>query len=277
MPNVRRSRLVHSRPWKRTGTKMHCNPCNAILGDFGQYNATAFINPPRSTGPSMRHAALLLLILATAAPGQDRPAGKIPVGKDTTILTGPLTPEGYVDYGAVVNERLGKGIRPEQNAMVLLVQAFGPQPDGQPAPAEFFKLLGVPAPPADGEYFTGLTNFCRKKKIRRNPDEMIALSDQLRLAIQRPWTAKESPEVAEWLKASEKQLALVVEASNRPKVYCPFAARPNKDGKTGPRLIGGMFHWLQPIRESYDALLARAMLKTAEGQFDAAWQDLIAC
>ena len=88
-------------------------------------------------------ASVLPFALLASAAAQEPSAGKIPIGKDTTILTGPLTADGYVDYGKAVNERLSKGIRPEDNAMVLLVTAFGPQPDRQAAPAEFFKLLGV--------------------------------------------------------------------------------------------------------------------------------------
>ncbi len=53
------------------------------------------------------------------------PAPKLPIGKDTTYATGPLDKYGYIDYEAALNERLSKGIKPEQNANVLLWKAFG--------------------------------------------------------------------------------------------------------------------------------------------------------
>ena len=48
------------------------------------------------------------------------PAAKLPIGKETTYVDGPLDKEGYVDYESALNDRLGEGITPEQNANVLL-------------------------------------------------------------------------------------------------------------------------------------------------------------
>ena len=48
------------------------------------------------------------------------PPVKWPVGKETTVVDGPLDADGYVDYEAALNERLGKGVTPETNANVLL-------------------------------------------------------------------------------------------------------------------------------------------------------------
>jgi hypothetical protein len=62
--------------------------------------------------------SLLLLLLLLAA--ESRPVPKFPVGKETTYVTGPLDEEGYIDYEAALNDRLGKGIAPEKKANVLL-------------------------------------------------------------------------------------------------------------------------------------------------------------
>ena len=40
------------------------------------------------------------------------------------VVTGPLDQEGYVDYPAALNDRLGKGVKPERNANVLLWKAL---------------------------------------------------------------------------------------------------------------------------------------------------------
>jgi hypothetical protein len=217
-------------------------------------------------------APLFLLLLL---PADDKPIPKLPLGKDTTYVTGPLDKDGYIDYEAALNDRLGKGVTPEKNANVLIWKAFGPNPEGSPkgVPDEFFKRLGIAKPPEKGDYFIGLTAYLRDHaKLAR--DQMNAVQDQQVRAGQRPWTAKDYPHLAGWLKANEKPLALVVEASRRPNYYYPLA--PAKDEKDRS-LIGTMFRDTQQFRESGNALAARAMLRTGEGRVDEAWQDLLAC
>ena len=50
----------------------------------------------------------------------------VTVGPDTTVLTEPLDDEGYVDYQAHANAVTSEGVTPENNAAVLLWQAYGP-------------------------------------------------------------------------------------------------------------------------------------------------------
>src|SRR5215831_96631 len=112
-----------------------------------------------------RLIALCLYTLVSASVIGDepkKPAPKLPLGRETTYVTGPLDNDGYVDYEAALNERLGKGITPETNANVLLWRALGPQPESRKMPDEFFKLLGIEAPPAKGDYFVDLSVFLRK-------------------------------------------------------------------------------------------------------------------
>ena len=225
----------------------------------------------------MRYSAFLLLALTAAAAAQDKPAAKIPVGKDTTIVLGPLTQDGYVDYGRIVNERLGKGIRPEDNAMASLVQAFGPASNGKPIPPLYFKMLGVAAPPANATYFIEFDDFYRKK-YGANRDEVDEMSQRISLAAQAPWTAKDNPEIAAWIKSQQKQLAIIVEASKRSRFFSPTAVEPENSGpkSAAPTQIAYQYA-AQAIRGSYLALRTRAMLKVSEGQLESAWQDLIAC
>src|SRR6516225_2280245 len=80
--------------------------------------------------------------------------GKFTIGKETTYVTGPLDKDGYIDYAAALNERMGKGVTPENNANVLIWKAIGPRPEGGAGmPVEFFKLMGIAAPPEKGDYF----------------------------------------------------------------------------------------------------------------------------
>jgi hypothetical protein len=215
----------------------------------------------------------LLLLSLPAVEGQ--PAPKFPVGKETTYVTGPLDMEGYIDYEAALNDRLGKGITPEKNANVLLWKALGPTPEGgQRMPAQFFKRLGIEEPPKAGAYFIDLQVYM-KDYLKLDPGAFDAIYDQQDRAGQRPWAAKEYPYIAAWLKANEKPLAVVAEATRRPEYFNPLVSRRNQNEPGS--LINGLLPTVQKCRELARALTARAMLRIREGKFDAAWQDLLAC
>jgi len=218
----------------------------------------------------LRTPLLLLLLLQTA----EQPVRKLPVGKDTTYFTGPLDKDGYIDYEAALNDRLGQGITPENNANVLLWKAFGPRPDGgDRMPAEFFKRLGMEEPPERGDYFIGL-----RAKLMDNLKRGLDVNGgepQLDRAIKRVWTAKDNPLLAAWVKSNEKPLAVVVEAASRPAYYNPLIAPKTASGPGG--LAGASLGSVLKCREFAKALVARAMLRAGEGKLDDAWQDLLAC
>jgi hypothetical protein len=220
---------------------------------------------------SLTAAPLLLLCLV---PSQDKPAPKFPVGKETTYVTGPLTREGYIDYETALNDRLAKGITPQRNANALLWMALGPTPEGGAGmPAEFFKRLGIEPPPKDGAYFMRLRAYLTEH-LKLDESEIETVHDQQSRVSQRPWTAKDYPHLASWLKANEKPLAVVTRASQRPDYYNPLIARAGE--KEPGLLLGALLPGVQKCRELATALTARAMLRLAEGKLEA-WQDLLAC
>jgi hypothetical protein len=214
---------------------------------------------------------LILLCLVAA---EDKPAPKLPIGKETTYVTGPLDKEGYIDYEAALNERLGKGITPERNANVLLWKALGPRPEGAIMPAEFFKQMGIAEPPQDGVYFIRLTAFMTDYR-KLDPSKFDAIKNQQDHASRRPWAAKEYPQLAAWLTANEKPLAIAIEATRRPDYFnplcCPGAARKRSG------LLGALLPSVPMCRDLAIALASRAMLRVEENMLDEAWQDLIAC
>jgi hypothetical protein len=218
-----------------------------------------------------RTPLLLLLLLA----GDDQPSPKVPVGKETTVVTGPLDKEGYIDYAAALNEQLGKGITPEKNANVLIWKAIGPRPEGgNGMPAEFFKQLGVEEPPAKGDYLIGLEQYVTNT-LKLAPNEFEAIAEQQVRASQRPWAEEDYPHLATWLRANEKPLALVIEASKRPDYFNPLT--PSRIGNRPPLLIEAPLPGVQKCREVTRALAVRAMLRVHKGELDAASQDLLAC
>jgi hypothetical protein len=201
------------------------------------------------------------------------------ISKETTYVTGPLDKDGYIDYETALNERLREGATPENNANVLLFKAFGPHPDGSKIPDEFFKWMKIAAPPEKGDYFVSAGQHVSERfkgddlgEQRKRVDEVYDVLDKV---TKRPWSAKGHPEIAEWLKRNEKPLALVIEASKRPRYYYPLVAG-RVDGKSSS-LIAALIPGVQKSREFATALTARAMLRVGEKKYDDAWQDLLAC
>jgi hypothetical protein len=219
---------------------------------------------------------LLGFLLASTAGGDEpKPEPKFPLGKETTYITGPLDKEGYLDYEAALNERLGKGITPDKNANVLLWKALGPRPEGgKGMPPEFFKALGIDEPPEKGDYLIGLQRYMKDHLKLEQPD-WEPIYDQQSRTMQRPWAAKDYPQIAGWLKANEKPLAVAIEATKRPDYFNPLCSHRTEKGPGG--LIGALLPNVQKCREIASALCARAMLHAGEGKFDEAWQDLLAC
>lgn len=208
--------------------------------------------------------ALFVVPMPDFAVAQEKKTGAEPKDAATSI-----------DYQALLNDRLGKDITPDKNAVVLIWKAFGPTPSGGTRmPPEFFKRLGIAEPPKDGEYFVELGAII-KDRLKLNEADFNALDDQQIRAAKRPWGAKDYPNIAAWLKINEKPLALLVEATKRPDYYSPLVAR-DSDGKPG-MLIGASLPATQKCREVAYALAARAMLRTENGKFEEAWQDLLAC
>jgi hypothetical protein len=236
-------------------------------------------------------ALFLVLGLLAVAPAGEPPAppkdkkeetksktngkGHFTFGKETTYVTRPLTKDGYPDYVAALNERLRQGATPENNAVVLLWQALGPKPEGAPMPAEFYELLGMKEPPKDGTYLVSLGRYAQDKLKIAPGKDMDEILDQQGRATQRPWTAKDYPNVASWLEANDKPLALVIEATGRSHYFSPLV--PPKTGKASGSLIGVLLPAVQKCREAATLLSARAMLRVAEGDQEGAWKDLLAC
>jgi hypothetical protein len=209
------------------------------------------------------------------APSADKPEAQPPqvtrtgitISKETTYLTEPLKRDGTVDYVAALDQEARRGVTPENNAAVLFWQAVGPDEIWKDPRETYFKKLEMTPLPEKGDYFIDFDEYISQRKNGKTWDANDTY-ELLESARQHPWSQGEFPLVAEWLSANEKPLALVVEASKRPRRYDP--------------LIG---KWLvaipMPASLSYRyvvrALSVRAMKRLSEGKNDEAWEDLLTC
>ena len=81
------------------------------------------------------------------------PPEKIRIAKETTYVLGPVDKEGNIDYWGALRQRCSDGVTPENNAAILFWQAAGPWHIAEDRRDAFFEALGIPMPPAEGDYF----------------------------------------------------------------------------------------------------------------------------
>jgi hypothetical protein len=231
----------------------------------------------KSHVPSLGLPVVLLIAIAVnGAPPDAKPKPKFTLGKDTTYIVEPLDKDGYIDYETALNERLRGTITPETNAVVPLMQAIGPKPEGRELHADWWKWLGVKPPPAEGEYFVSLDEYRKQNRgNRRLTEDELEMETRQDLNLRsRPWKRDDFPVHAEWLKSHSQAIDMAVAASIRKDYFNPLISR-DSDGSRG-MLLGVMFAYVQEIRRFADALTMRAMMKSGEGRFDEAWDDLMA-
>jgi hypothetical protein len=218
---------------------------------------------------------------AATEPAAKKPAKRRPlvtVSKETTFITGPLRKDGTVDYLAAIDHRYSQGVTPENNAAVLLLQAFGPAEIFKPYRERFFQRLGIAPLPEKGAYLEGFTRYFKRKspgppgrKEWQEPDVSQMAYDELYRIMDRPWSKKDSPIAAAWLEENHKQLDLVVAATKRPRFYVPPLAGRDEPGT----VIAVLLPEVQESRDAARALRARAMFRIGAGKCDEAWQDLL--
>jgi hypothetical protein len=200
----------------------------------------------------------------------------VTIGKDTTYIAEPLRPDGYPDYFAALKQQTSDGVTPANNSAVLFIRAMGPSEIWPQIRERYFEMLGIGQLPPNGEYFVTYDATLNREKaavgtVADAAWETRFLSD-FNATLTRPWSKKEFPVWAAWLSANEKPLALLTEATKRPRRYEPLLP----DGKDSLLIAGSLATVLQS-REAARALTSRAMFRLHSGDLDGAWQDILAC
>ncbi len=201
--------------------------------------------------------------------------GTFTIGKSTTFVTGPVDASGHIDYATALNEQKRQDVTPENNALVMIWNALGPNPFGETIPSGYFEKLGMPVPSANGSYYISLRTYANER-LKDVPNGENDFLDKLSRCAQSPWAAKENPDLADWLKANAKSFALIREATKRPRYFTPIIPSKTSQGERD-WLLAHAFPGLQPIREIVSGLTAQAMLAINEGRADDGWRDLLTC
>jgi hypothetical protein len=250
--------------------------------------------------------ALLLLFIGCVGYALLRPAPPIVVSKRTTYLTEPLGADGLPDFGLAILQRQREGVTPENNGAIPFWQAMWP---GEFTPSDRHHILrelemsepavGLREPYSDEEirhelmylllkhhgHETLAEAYRARPAGKNNPYDFVGMDGEREMAeytqvvnrlldqIGQPWTAAQVPPLAKWLEENEALIDLLVEAGNRPKFYSPSPSLV--DGKNDS-LIAVLLPELQSIRAAARSLCNRALFEIGNGDYDAAWRDLVA-
>jgi hypothetical protein len=196
-------------------------------------------------------------------------ASKLKFTREITRVTKHKTKAGLPDYAAAINEHFAAGVKPEENGAILLYEALGPKPEGTLMPEEFFERMGARRPPADRDYFQPFGRGLPAARAR----ELI--DTEFNIAMTRPWSKDEFPEVYKWLQVNGRHVAKVIEGASRPKYFSPLIV-PEVEAGGMSGLIATLLPGIQASRAVARFLMCRALLNIKAGNADAAWSDLMA-
>ncbi len=217
--------------------------------------------------PRLILPALVFTLLAAPAFGEYQ----LEIGPDTTVIDGPVNPDGTINYLAYLNKKLSEGVTPENNFAVDVAMVMGE--DAWPSEAyreKVFKRLGVD-PPAPG-----------RQVFETYSDHLGELSYQQRIkdprwlhfeeALDHPWSAKEYPVVKRWLDEQGEVLDRIVRGSVKERFYIPLCVEA---GETEAIYMVPLLGVPDLVGLS-QGLTARAQLAIADGDLEAAWVDVLA-
>ncbi len=162
----------------------------------------------------MRYCVLIVLGALSAGLLADEPTSqpaeaRLPfaISKETTFITQPLLPNGCPDYASWLNAEFGKGVTQDNNAVVLMLEAVGPDVFDEEYWGQMLKALDMEL----SESGPGAAYF---SSYEGDGDDTVR-------AMEGPWTKDDLPDLAKWLDSQERFLDLAVEANRRPRWYVP--------------------------------------------------------
>ncbi len=231
-----------------------------------------------STQPISRRAAIQTCAAALAGSGLSsmrsavgaEPAAQaalpFTISTQTTWLTSPIAANGYVDYAAALNQRLGRGIRPEQNAAVPLFDLWGNRDIPEAKRAEFYRLLHMPAP-GERQFDVAYSFVLNLRGGDLDDEAHERLYDEAKTIRSRPWKPNEFPDFVTWLGKYDRAIDTAAAAVARPRYFVPFV------GTAGTGIYDAFAIGLPHFAEAF---LSRAMLRVGTGEHPRAYADILA-
>jgi hypothetical protein len=181
----------------------------------------------------LRVLSVVVLLLATNGVADSLPF-PLQIGPETTRIVQPIMPDGTIDYGQALWQKMSAGVTDENNAGKLLRQIEACWQD----------------------YGHGVTDN----------DKFNQMDRDLSNAQSRPWKAEEFPDVADWLARNKTVLDLFATATQRSRL-CPAPPIPGERPSLTTLPLG-------IVRSACNALNARALERVAARDFDGARSDI---
>jgi hypothetical protein len=227
------------------------------------------------------------------------PSAPIIDSKETTHIVAPLRPDGLPDYVTHLSDKSRAGVTQENNAAVLMWQVFGPGQQDSAIDAShwqqivkefqlptnnpnsyFEEPLSEPTATLVGDWlYENSPDWKRAEAAPINPDYPLLTHtdlgyESITRTMNAPWRAADLPPLAEWVEVNNDAIDLLVEASQRPKLYTPLELPAAYDKHY---LIATMpMNGIMRSRATARVLIVRAMFHLGEGRHAEAWQDLLA-
>jgi hypothetical protein len=202
---------------------------------------------------------------------------KIIISPQTTVIDGPVNPDGTINYVAYMDAKYAEGVTPENNAAPLLIKALGPDLLPAETRAEILRRLGLTESEVDKA--THLVKWKDRafrapstKPSRWSGDHDDKDLQEICGAIH-DGTLKGDPDLEAWSAENADALQLLCEASKKPRLYIPMVSNYKP-----PQLTDALcpFSLASLQLASPRALDARARLRFGAGDFDGGWADVMA-
>jgi hypothetical protein len=199
------------------------------------------------------------------------------VSRETTVITEPLDDNGDPDYITYMNQKLSAGVTPENNAVVLIVQAVGPKVNFRMLGDGYFQLLGIEPLPSEGDYLIEYSTW-KRSVLPELGNELSArqwddlLESQFDFAMGNPWTAEQFPELAKWMDKNREPTDLLRQATLRQQYYDPLDGY-SENGTYLGSTVAGVRDTHRPFARS---MSLSAMKYLAEGNVAVAFEEVLA-
>ena len=236
------------------------------------------------------------LLMQLAGPDEN-----VELSKETTFIVKPLAEDGLPNYALAILEKQREGVTGENNAAPDCWRAMGlggiePElfalvcedlqidptsidesqflvdPESDEVAARLAKWFGKRPSAEHAEAAAAEAGDINQEK--QSFEQLAEATSILQVIQKRPWTAEQFPPVAEWLAENNAPLDQLVVASKKPRFY---SAPPNLLLDANTAVVDLLLPHAQQMRTAARGLSARAMHRTALGQYDLAWEDSLAC
>lgn len=164
--------------------------------------------------------ALLMGLFAVPITAQDpTPRPALQISQETTYFTEPVNADGTIDYVAAINQYLGKGVDPQDNAFALMLPLLVDLDPTETQRAHYTRLfaeLGLDLD-AEGPRFSRWSEYAAQQDI--DSDQADWMFGE---AMTRPWKRDELPHVAAWIEQNAPAYAELQRALSLEHYYAPL-------------------------------------------------------